>query len=395
MIDGDDHVPRPVTDTTPHRTSEARARELLDSAARLALRGHGAVEPNPMVGCVVLAHDGSIVATAHHRAVGGAHAEAAALLQAGDRARGGTALVTLEPCDHRGRTPACSLALCRAGVREVIYGERDPNPSAAGGAARLRSAGIDVWQCSTDWTRWLHAPFSVRIIEKRPWIIAKWAQDCTGATAARTGSDRWISSPRSRMMVHRERARVDSVLVGIGTVLADDPHLLPRVAQLRRTPLRAVIDPLLDFPSESQLARTVSDGPVIVLTTADALHARTAAAERLQSAGVVVRPLPATTSRTSPLRGGSGAWLRDCLHSLHTDGVSTLLCEGGARLIGALLDEDLVDDAWVFTSSHALECPAADPRRVNFRGSSGFSLRASVPRGSDRVDFWRRMRQGT
>jgi len=348
-----------------------------------------------MVGCVLLAHDGSIVSAAHHRAVGGAHAEAAALLQAGDRARGGTALVTLEPCDHHGRTPPCSLALCRAGVREVIYGERDPNPAAAGGAARLRGAGIDVWQCSTDWTRWLHAPFSVRVIEKRPWIIAKWAQDRTGATAARAGSDRWISSPQSRRMVHRERARVDSVLVGIGTVLADDPHLLPRIAQRRRTPLRAVIDPLLDFPTECQLARTVSDGPVIVLTRTDALRARASAAERLQRAGVIVRSLPATTSRTSTLRGGSGGWLRDCLHTLYSDGVSTLLCEGGARLIGALLDEDLVDDAWVFTSSHALECPAADPRRVNFQGSSEFSLRASVSRGSDRVDFWRRVRQGT
>jgi len=394
-MDGGNGAPRTVTSTPPPRTSKSRAQVLLDRAARLALRGHGAVEPNPMVGCILLAHDGSIAAVAHHRAVGGAHAEAAALLQAGERARGGTALITLEPCDHHGRTPPCSLALCRAGVREVIYGESDPNPAAAGGAARLRRSGIDVWQCSTAWTRWLHAPFSLRVRERRPWVIAKWAQDRTGATAVRAGTDRWISSLRCRAMVHRERARVDAVLVGIGTVLTDDPHLLPRVPARRRTPLRAVIDPFLDVPLQSQLVRTVSDGPVTVFTTADALSARPDAAQRLRQTGVVVRPLLPDAPGPSSLRGVSEHGLRGCLEALGADGVSTVLCEGGARLIGALFAADLVDDAWVFTSSHALECPAPDPRQIDFPKGDAFSLHASVMRSSDRVECWRRTRQGT
>lgn len=384
-----------MTKTTLPRTIESRARELLDRAARLALRGHGAVEPNPMVGCIVLAHDGSVAAVAHHRAIGGAHAEAAALMHAGERARGGTALVTLEPCDHHGRTPPCSLALCRAGVREVIYGESDPNPTAAGGAARLHGAGIDVWQCSTAWTRWLHAPFFRRLQERRPWVIAKWAQDRTGATAARAGTERWISSQRSQTMVHRERARVDAVLVGIGTVLADDPHLLPRIAGRRRTPLRVVIDPFLDMPLQSKMVRTVAEGPVTVFTTADAFEARPDVVERLRKSGVVLRPLLPSATGMSPLRGVSQQGLRVSLEALASDGVSTVLCEGGARLIGALLEADLVDDVWAFTSSNTLECSAPDPRRIRFPVGDAFSLHASVMRSSDRVDFWRRTRHGT
>lgn len=394
---GGNGAPRAVSTTTQPRTSESRARELLDRAARLALRGHGAVEPNPMVGCVVLAHDGTIAAVAHHRAIGGDHAEAAALLQAGERARGGTALVTLEPCDHHGRTPPCSMALCHAGVREVVFGESDPNPAAAGGAARLRSAGIDVWQCSTPWTRWLHAPFALRVREGRPWVIAKWAQDRTGATAARVGTDRWISSLRSRTMVHRERARVDAILVGIGTVLADDPHLLSRarVASRRRTPIRAVLDPFLDLPLQSQLVRTAADGRVTVFTTVTAVRAHTEKAEQLRTSGVLLCPLLPEAQGQPLLRGVCEQGIRICLASLAADGASTVLCEGGARLLGALLAADLVDDAWVFTSSHALECPAPDPRPIPFPERSAFSIVASVVRSSDRVEFWRRTRQGT
>jgi len=394
VIGGGNGAPRAVTKTMLSRTSESRARELLDRAARLALRGHGAVEPNPMVGCIVLAHDGSIAAVAHHQAIGGAHAEAAALMHAGEAARGGTALVTLEPCDHHGRTPPCSLALCRAGVREVIYGESDPNPLAAGGAARLRGAGIDVWQCSTTWTRWLHAPFSLRVRERRPWVIAKWAQDCTGATAARPGTNRWISSSQSLQMVHRERARIDAVLVGIGTVLADDPHLLPRIAVRRRTPLRVVIDPFLDTPMDSKLVRTVTDGPVTLFTTAASLETRADLADRLQKTGVVLRPLLPDAQERALLRGVCERGLRLCLASLAGDGVSTVLCEGGARLLGALFAADLVDDAWVFTSSRSLECSGPDPRHVDLPAGDAFVLHASVVRSSDRVEFWRRARQG-
>ena len=392
-MDGGIGASRNVTNQMLLRTSQSRARELLDRAARLAIRGHGAVEPNPMVGCVLLAADGSIVSVAHHRAVGGDHAEAAALSHAGERARGGTALVTLEPCNHHGRTPPCSLALCRAGVREVIFGECDANPAAAGGAEQLRSAGIDAWQCSTDLTRWLHAPFLLRVREQRPWVIAKWAQDCTGATAAHDGTDRWISSPRSRAMVHRERARVDAVLVGIGTVLHDDPHLLPHTCSRRRTPVRAVIDPFLSVPLDSKLVRTVADGPVTVLTSVEALTTRSNEAEQLRRAGVVVRPLDLQTGRSSPLRGVAMEQLRTCLEALGSDGVSTVLCEGGARLIGALLAADLVDDAWVFSSSHALDRAAADPKRITLPHEGTFALHASVTRCSDRVEFWRRMRQ--
>lgn len=198
-------------------------------------------------------------------------------------------------------------------------------------------------------------------------------------------------------MVHRERARVDAILVGIGTVLADDPHLLSRarVASRRRTPIRAVLDPFLDLPLQSQLVRTAADGRVTVFTTVTAVRAHTEKAEQLRTSGVLLCPLLPEAQGQPLLRGVCEQGIRICLASLAADGASTVLCEGGARLLGALLAADLVDDAWVFTSSHALECPAPDPRPIPFPGRSAFSIVASVVRSSDRVEFWRRTRQGT
>ncbi len=359
----------------------------LESAAKLALRGHGGAEPNPMVGCI-LVKDGSVVSWGYHARCGELHAEAVALNRAGIRAEGATAYVTLEPCAHYGRTPPCCDALIQHGVARVVFGVADPNPLAAGGEDRMRSAGISVEQVSSAACAQVTAPFVTRIRSKRPWIIAKWAQTIDGRTATRTGDNRWISSPQSRAMVHRERGRVDGVMVGIGTVLADNPHLLPRTSHFRRQPRRVIIDPQLATPSDAQVVRTVTQGPVSIAALSSAIEGLSDARRSLfTDAGVTLIQLPQSAIATSyrTFRGlpqGSMMWL---MQHLYTQRVSNVLVEGGSGLLGALFDEDLVDDAWCFTapvSGGDEKAVSIDPLRFQ-----RIDLRQ---RANDSVALWRR-----
>ncbi|MFM9180344.1 MAG: bifunctional diaminohydroxyphosphoribosylaminopyrimidine deaminase/5-amino-6-(5-phosphoribosylamino)uracil reductase RibD, partial [Phycisphaerales bacterium] len=199
--------------------NRADAARWMAHAARIAWRGHGGAEPNPMVGCVIVAAGGQLVAEGHHRRCGGPHAEVEALRRAGIAARGATAVVTLEPCNHHGRTGPCSMALREAGVARVLYGCADPTPTAAGGAETLRRHGIDAEHLPHPDAARVTAPFLHRVRTGRPWVIAKWAESADGRIATRPGEPRWISGARSRAMVHRERARVDAVLTGMGTVM--------------------------------------------------------------------------------------------------------------------------------------------------------------------------------
>jgi diaminohydroxyphosphoribosylaminopyrimidine deaminase/5-amino-6-(5-phosphoribosylamino)uracil reductase len=201
--------------------------------------------PNPRVGCVLLAPDGSILAEGHHRGAGTPHAEADALARAGAAARGTTAVVTLEPCNHHGRTGPCSEALISAGVRRVVYAQADPNPVAAGGAERLRAAGLEVEAgLLADQARALNAVWSRATELQRPFVTWKFASTLDGRSAAADGTSRWVSSTAARRDTHRLRALSDTMLVGTNTVAVDDPELTVRDEQDRpvtRQPLRAVM----------------------------------------------------------------------------------------------------------------------------------------------------------
>ncbi len=378
----------------------------LESAARIALRGHGGAEPNPMVGCVIVQSNGSIVGWGYHARCGEMHAEAVALKRAGLRAKGATAFVTLEPCAHQGKTPPCCDALIKSGVARVVYAVADPNPLAAGGADRMRSAGISVEQISNAACARIAAPFLTRIRSKRPWIIAKWAQTIDGRTATRAGDSRWISSAQSRAMVHRERGRVDAVIVGIGTVFADNPHLLPRTSRSRRIPRRVIIDPRLVIPSDAQVVRTVSQGPVAIAALARSIHEMSEARrEVFATAGVTFIELSASAMESATdtatenahrsFRGLPKGSMKTMMENLYADGVSNVLVEGGAGLLGALFDEDIIDDAWCFTAPLAIADGSGAPiatgeGRTLMIDALRYELLDLRRRADDSMALWRR-----
>ncbi|MCE9620403.1 MAG: bifunctional diaminohydroxyphosphoribosylaminopyrimidine deaminase/5-amino-6-(5-phosphoribosylamino)uracil reductase RibD [Planctomycetes bacterium] len=310
-------------------------RSWMKTAARIALRGHGNVEPNPMVGCVVLDAREQLAGWGCHRKIGGAHAEIEALKRAGAKARGGTAIVTLEPCAHFGRTPPCVDALRNAGVARVVYGAEDPNPEAAGGAAKLREAGIEAILLRCPECDELNEPFLKRVRTGLPWVLAKWAQTVDGCVATRNYDSQWISGERSRRMVHRERGRVDAILTGIGTVMHDDPQLTARGVRLRRNAIRVVIDPELVLPLTASLVRTARQFKTVVATLPKSFSERSEHRRALGDLGV------GCMKQHSDFRGLLAALRKEY-------GVHTVLVEAGGGLTGELLKERLIDEAWVF-----------------------------------------------
>lgn len=361
-------------------------RTRLEQAARLALRGHGHAEPNPSVGCLVADAEGRLVGQGRTAICGGPHAEVVALRRAGRAARGGTAWVTLEPCNHHGRTPPCVDALVAAGVARVVVGRRDPNPVAAGGLDRLRAAGIEVTlREEIDAVVRLHAGFEQRVATGRPWLLAKWAETFDGDLVAPPDVARTISSPASHRLVHRERGRVDAILTGIGTVLADDPRLDARVRRARRTPIRVVVDPALAMPIDARML-AVDAGPVIVAVDERRLTTAAATASALADRGVSFIPMPAGADRLP-----DGRRLEHLLTTLARDhDVATILTEAGPGLLGALFDADLVDAALVFTAPHhfATRTTSAPPRdRLD---SERFDVVWEGDRGGDQVRWWQR-----
>jgi len=325
-------------------------------AVRLAHRGLGSVEPNPPVGCVIV-RDGVEVGSGWHRSFGGPHAEIEALQQAGHQADGATVYVTLEPCNHEGKTPPCVDALIDARVRRVVIGAADPNPEAAGGIAKLRTAGITVdVGVERDAVADLIRAFTCRQQRGRPWVIGKWAQTLDGAIATHTGDSQWISSPASRREVHRLRARCDAILVGIGTVLADDPLLTARRVRIRRRARRVVVDPMLRIPEDGQLLNTLDQAPLTVAAS-EAAVARSAAdkADRLRQRGVAVVPLPAAADAVPGVADDRRLDLAALLRHLAEAYQATwVLCEGGGGLHASMLAADLVDELWVFTAPRVL-----------------------------------------
>ena len=219
--------------TTSPLNSSADGALLMDAALKLARRGEGFVEPNPMVGAVIVSQQGEIVGEGWHQAFGGPHAEVHALAAAGERGRGGTLYVTLEPCCHFGKTPPCTQAIIRAGICKVVVATGDPAPHVAGGGIReLRKAGIDVEVGVREAdAKELIAPFVKMVTKQRPWVIAKWAMTLDGKLATHDGHSKWISNAEARAEVHRLRGRVDAIVTGIGTAAADNPMLTSRPAR--------------------------------------------------------------------------------------------------------------------------------------------------------------------
>src|SRR5690348_17045532 len=272
---------------------------MMARALRLAERGLFTTQPNPGVGCGI-ARDGELIGEGWHQRAGKPHAEVFALRQAGERARGATAYVSLEPCAHFGRTPPCADALIAAGVGRVVAAVVDPDPRVAGeGLARLRAAGTPAEAgVLEDEARRLTEAFFHFHATGRPLVILKAATTLDGKIATRTGDSKWITGPRARAWVHRLRARVGAVLCGVGTVLADDPLLTARFRGAPRQPLRIILDPRLRTPPQSNLARTARESPVLVVTT-DAVDPERA--KTLHDCGLEVLRLPAETNNQLPL----------------------------------------------------------------------------------------------
>jgi diaminohydroxyphosphoribosylaminopyrimidine deaminase/5-amino-6-(5-phosphoribosylamino)uracil reductase len=338
-------------------------------ALRLARRGQGRVEPNPMVGCV-LVRGGRIISRGWHRRFGGAHAEVEALRRAGRRARGATAYVSLEPCQIHAKTPPCTDALIEAGIARVVASVRDPNPLISGrGLAVLRRARVEV-RCGVleETGRELIAPFEKLCTRHLPWVIAKWAQSLDGRIATRRGRSQWLSSPDSRRLVHALRGRVDAVLVGSRTVRLDDPLLTCREAPLRRVAARVVLDTRLRTPPGARVVRTARDVPTWIFTRRESLAAPPA--RRLSAQGVRLEAVPLRRGRVS---------LRAVLARLARAGMSNVLIEGGGAVLGSAFDERLVDEICVFVCPKLIGGEAA-PGAIGGRGpaelESALRLRA-------------------
>jgi diaminohydroxyphosphoribosylaminopyrimidine deaminase/5-amino-6-(5-phosphoribosylamino)uracil reductase len=326
-------------------------------ALRLAQRGWGQTAPNPLVGAVVV-RDGVVVGEGWHARWGGAHAEVEALRAAGERARGATVYVTLEPCNHHGKTPPCTDALLAAGVRRVVVAAADPNPAAAGGAEWLRAAGVEVTVgVEAGAAVEQNAPFFHAIRSDRPWLTLKLALSIDGALADHTRRPGWLTGPRSRREVHRLRAGSDAVAIGIGTALADDPLLTVRDAPAPRVPpLRVVFDRQARLPPTSRLVRSLAEGPVAVVCHDPPPEA----AAGLERAGVTILPAEVTEEALVKLRD----W----------HGVRSLLVEGGAGLASSLWDRGVVDRLIIFQAPVVLGAGALPA----FAGASDPSSRPHI-----------------
>lgn len=312
----------------------------MDRALRLAHRGQGRVEPNPMVGCV-LVKAGRIVGEGYHRRYGGPHAEINALRQAGSAARGATLYVTLEPCSYHGQTPPCVDALITAGIKTVYAAVNDPNPRVNGaGLRRLRDAGINVHTGPAQvQARELIAPFTKRIQTGVPYVIAKWAQSIDGRIATSSGDSQWISGTASRRYAHRLRARVDAILVGSQTIIRDDPQLTARSVPLRRVAQRVIIDRRLRTPLRCQVIQSADRVPTVIYTSADMLDTRKA--HLLHKKGARLE----TTRARKPI-----PCLRAVLRHLAGGGATNVLIEGGGTLLGSAFDGKFVDELYAFVA---------------------------------------------
>ncbi len=316
--------------------SEQNDQRYMGAALRLARRAAGRTSPNPMVGAVVVRQD-RVLGRGHHARAGAEHAEVVALREAGPAARGATLYVNLEPCSHFGRTAPCVRAVIEAGIRRVVAGMIDPNPAVAGGGVRaLKDAGIRVdVPVREDECRRLNEAFVKHVTRGLPFVTLKLAASLDGRIATATGDSRWVTGPAARRYVHRLRNELDAVLVGSGTVLADDPQLTCRLPG-GRDPLRVVLDGRLRTPLTARLVTQPHPEKTVLVTRNDAPADRR---KRLEDLGVQVWRFPADRGRVS---------FRRVLRKLARAGVLSVLVEGGAVTAARAVSEKAVDKALCF-----------------------------------------------
>jgi len=343
-------------------------------ALQLAGRGLWTTTPNPRVGCVLVAPSGEVVGLGWHEKAGGPHAEIHALRAAGERARGATAYVTLEPCSHFGRTPPCAEALIAAGVARVVAAMKDPNPQVAGrGLAALQAAGIET-ACGLleREARELNIGFVSRMTRGRPWLRLKAAASLDGKTALNNGESQWITGPDARRDGQRWRARACAILTGIGTVKDDDPQLNVREVDTPRQPLRIIVDSRLETPLNASILQ--GGGPVLV-AGAVADGAKMAA---LRAAGAEVVILPNAEGKVD---------LAELLMELGRRGANEIHAEAGFKLNGSLLRAGLVDELLLYLAPCLLGHAAAGlfnlPELERLDGKQSLQIRDLRQIGAD------------
>ncbi|MBW6514051.1 MAG: bifunctional diaminohydroxyphosphoribosylaminopyrimidine deaminase/5-amino-6-(5-phosphoribosylamino)uracil reductase RibD [Candidatus Syntrophosphaera sp.] len=313
-------------------------------ALKAAENARGICSPNPFVGAVVV-KDGKVMAEGWTQKCGGDHAEVQALAKAGKQARGADLYVTLEPCSHFGKTPPCTEAIISAGIKRVVFGLLDPNPLVNGkGMLRLQEVGVEAVPgiMKPEISRQLEY-YLCRMQKHRPFVIWKTALSLDGKYAAQDGSSRWISSEKSRALVHQLRSEVDVVLTGIGTVLADDPQLNVRLRNPLKQPLRAVLDPKLQLSLDSRVVAGQGSNPTLVFCARG--RDRSPKAEILMQQGVSIHPVTAS---------GNNLNLREILGILHQQGHYAILLECGSKLASAFFSARLVDKCHIFYGAKIL-----------------------------------------
>ncbi len=342
----------------PDRVAEAMVR-----AVQLAASHAYDVLPNPPVGCVVLDRSGGVASEGCHSRDGGPHAEEEALRAAGKAARGGTVVLTLEPCGGEGkgkRRPPCARLLLDAGIAGVVYASADPSPHGSGtGPAILRERGVEVRRAESPAADALLARYRTALASTTPWTVAKWAMSLDGRTADARGGSRWITGEEARARAHALRAGCDAVIVGARTAALDDPDLRPRPPGPGGPPLRVVVDGALRLTPESRLASSAREAPVLVATRACPAGERPAA---LAALGVEVAPFPGM---------GGGVDLSALLVDLRRRGVRRALIEGGGELAAAAFQAGLVDQVAIFIGpvlfgGRAAPTPLAGDRGLSF-----------------------------
>ena len=334
----------------------------MNIALKLAEKGIGSVEPNPAVGCVIV-KDGKIIGKGYHKKFGQAHAEINALADCrknGYDPQGATMYVTLEPCCHFGKTPPCTKAVIESGVKKVFITMQDPSCHCDGrGIEQLKAAGIDVTVGILEKeARILNAPFIKYAQTDRPWVIVKWAQSIDGKLACvnreaqllepymqLSQSIRWISNEQSRKDAHKLRRRVQAILVGIDTVIADDPLLTPRPS-MGRKPLRIVLDSQLRISTYCQLLKTAKKYPLIIFTGEGAVNANLEKAKLIAKAGAAIVAIPLDENRRCDLNA--------VLENIAKRNIQQLLVEGGAKVIASFLQDNLVDELCVYIAPKIL-----------------------------------------
>jgi diaminohydroxyphosphoribosylaminopyrimidine deaminase/5-amino-6-(5-phosphoribosylamino)uracil reductase len=377
---------RILEDQLAQKSKEAKAADLrfMQLALALGRRGLGRTWPNPAVGAVIV-KDSVIVGRGWTQAGGRPHAEVEALRRAGDAARGATLYVTLEPCSHFGRSPPCADAVVAAGLARVVSAIEDPNPDVGGkGHAKLRTAGIavDVGLCAAEAAR-DHAGHFRRIRDKRPHVILKLAVSADDKIAANGRRPVAITGEAARTRVHLLRAQSDAILVGIGTVKADDPLLTCRLPGMAaRSPVRVVLDRALRLPGDSRLVHSARETPLWV-TTSDMAEAP--AAVKLGAAGAQVIRVAA---------GAEGLDLPAVLHALAEKGITRLLVEGGSRVASSFVAAGLVDEIWLLRGANTIGAdgvPALDAMPLDaITQSPTFRVRASETLGKDSLNIYER-----